>query len=79
MNIERRKTFASDLRRRRLTPRDKAVLFDFLNDLTTDPLPAHYREHPLRDVWEGYLECHLDDDWLAIYKRTAGGIIPWVM
>jgi mRNA interferase YafQ len=31
------------------------------------PLPARYREHPLHGNWEGYLECHLEPDWLLIY------------
>ena len=32
------------------------------------PLPAVYREHPLHGNWIGMLECHIESDWLLIYK-----------
>ena len=31
-------------------------------------LPEKYREHPLHNNWEGYLECHLESDWILVYK-----------
>jgi mRNA interferase YafQ len=32
------------------------------------PLPPEYDEHPLHGNYAGMLECHLEDDWLLIYK-----------
>jgi mRNA interferase YafQ len=34
-----------------------------------DPLPARYRDHPLRGKWQGYMECHIEPDWLLVYER----------
>lgn len=31
-------------------------------------LPQKYRDHPLSGVWRSYRECHLEPDWLLIYK-----------
>lgn len=31
-------------------------------------LPARYRDHPLRGIWKGYREAHLEFDWLVIYR-----------
>jgi mRNA interferase YafQ len=31
-------------------------------------LPARYREHPLRNVWRGYWDCHIQPDEVLIYK-----------
>lgn len=31
-------------------------------------LPAEYLEHPLRGGYKGCLECHIEPDWLLIYK-----------
>jgi mRNA interferase YafQ len=32
------------------------------------PLPAEYLEHPLHGTFEGYIECHIEPDWLLVYK-----------
>ncbi|MCB0260977.1 MAG: type II toxin-antitoxin system YafQ family toxin, partial [Calditrichaeota bacterium] len=32
------------------------------------PLPAKYKDHDLRGEWSGYRECHIDNDWLLIYR-----------
>jgi len=36
-----------------------------------EPLDERYRDHPLIGNWKGYRECHLQPDWLLIY-RVAG-------
>lgn len=33
------------------------------------PLPAKYREHSLTGNYKGFLECHVEPDWLLIYER----------
>ena len=33
-----------------------------------NPLPPHYKDHPLAGVWKHHRDCHLDPDWLLIYK-----------
>ena len=32
------------------------------------PLPARYKDHPLTGEWRHYRDCHLEPDWLMIYK-----------
>lgn len=32
------------------------------------PLPERNRDHSLSGDWEGYRECHLEPDWLLIYR-----------
>lgn len=34
------------------------------------PLPAKNRNHNLSGNYSGYQECHLEPDWLLIYKQT---------
>jgi mRNA interferase YafQ len=36
--------------------------------LSAEPLPARYRDHTLSGDWVGHRECHVDPDWLLIYK-----------
>jgi mRNA interferase YafQ len=32
------------------------------------PLPPKYRDHALTGNYRGYRECHIQPDWLLIYK-----------
>lgn len=34
-------------------------------------LPPKNRNHKLRGNYNGYWECHIESDWLLIYKKTA--------
>ena len=40
-----------------------------------EPLDAIHRDHKLIGNWKGRRECHIESDWLLIYKREAGRII----
>lgn len=34
------------------------------------PLPPQNRDHNLIGNYSGYRECHIEPDWLLIYKQT---------
>ena len=34
-------------------------------------LPEKYRDHELVGNWNGHRECHIQPDWLLIYKIEA--------
>ncbi len=31
-------------------------------------LPASARSHPLRGAWQSYWDCHIEPDWVSIYR-----------
>ena len=33
-----------------------------------ETLPAVYKDHALSGDWSGYRECHIQPDWLLIYR-----------
>ncbi len=35
------------------------------------PLPAKNRDHNLSGNYSGYRECHIEPDWLLIYKQDG--------
>jgi mRNA interferase YafQ len=35
-----------------------------------EPLPPSNSAHPLKGEWKGYWDCHIEPDWLLIYKVT---------
>jgi len=62
-------TFKKDIKR--LQKRGKnmeklKVVIDKL--LTNQPLENKYKDHALTGNWRGYKDCHIEPDWLLIYK-----------
>jgi mRNA interferase YafQ len=31
-------------------------------------LPPRYKDHPLSGEWEHHRDCHIEPDWLLVYK-----------
>ena len=40
-----------------------------------EPLPEKYKDHSLVSNWAGYRECHIQGDWLLIYKYQNDELI----
>ena len=34
------------------------------------PIPLKHRNHKLKGEYIGYWECHIEPDWLLIYKKN---------
>lgn len=47
-------------------PENLQVVLDLL--VREQPLPPKYCDHPLAGNYRGYRECHIQPDWLLIYK-----------
>ena len=48
---------------------DMRKIFTVMVDLQNEiPLQPKHREHVLQGCYKGFLECHLEPDWLLIYK-----------
>lgn len=68
--------FNRDLKRVRKRGKDPEKFKTLINLLVADvPLPSHYRDHALVGNYVGRRECHLEPDWLLIYKLTETEII----
>jgi len=33
-----------------------------------EPLPPRYKDHPLSGEWKHYRDCHIEPNWLLLYK-----------
>jgi len=40
-----------------------------------EPLPKKYRDHALIGNYAGHRECHIQPDWLLIYKKEVNTVI----
>jgi len=53
---------------RRNLPEEK--LNEVIKLLATDqPLPAANKDHALRGEFQGFRECHIQPDWLLMYRK----------
>lgn len=41
--------------------------------LRGEPLPSRLRDHQLAGEMKGYRECHLEPDWLLVYRLSPDG------
>lgn len=39
------------------------------------PLPDEYRDHQLSGNWRAYRECHIQPDWLLIYRIESNLLV----
>ncbi|MEZ4706431.1 MAG: type II toxin-antitoxin system YafQ family toxin [Caldilineaceae bacterium] len=70
------KQFERDLRRMRRRGKEVDKLKLIMNWLIEEqPLEARYRDHLLSGNWRGRRECHIEPDWLLIYKLQKDEII----
>jgi mRNA interferase YafQ len=40
-----------------------------------ETLPQSNKDHNLRGVYSGYRECHIEPDWLLIYRYTDNELL----
>ena len=76
LKIIQRKKFEKEAKKAKKRGRDmkklKAIIIELINN---KPLSPKNRNHKLQGEFEGYWECHIEPDWLLIYKKTSSEII----
>lgn len=67
--------FRRDVKRLEKRGKDMAKLRGLLSLLIAGtPLPARYKDHPLKGTWKGYRDAHVEPDWLVIYRTVEDQI-----
>jgi addiction module toxin, RelE/StbE family len=61
--------FIRDYKKQIKRHKDPALL-DEIVELLLDgiPLPEKNRDHALSGEWQGFRECHIEPDWLLVYR-----------
>ncbi|GHU40129.1 addiction module toxin, RelE/StbE family [Spirochaetia bacterium] len=58
-----------DIKRCKKRGYDLTKLTDVINLLCgREPLPEKFLDHPLSGDWADFRECHIENDWLLIYR-----------
>jgi mRNA interferase YafQ len=61
--------FRRDVKLAQKRGRDVAKLREvILLRIEGSPLPPRFRDHPLGGDWKRYRDCHIEPDWLLIYR-----------
>lgn len=75
-NPLRTSRFKKDVELARKRGKDLVKLRDVMEKLVAEErLDANYRDHPLMGNYIGRRECHIESDWLLIYKLDSADII----
>ena len=70
------KQFANDLKRMQKRGRSPGKIKNVIRKLLREqPLDPIYKEHKLIGNFKGRRECHIEPDWLLIYKIIDSEII----
>lgn len=68
--------FKKDLKRVKRQGKNMTLLKQIITTLANDqPLPKRYRDHALLGNYIGTRECHLQPDWLFIYRYEAENLL----
>ena len=68
--------FKKDLK----TAKKRGYNLDLLDEVVTklsnmQPLEAKNRDHELSGIYKGFRECHIQPDWLLIYRVNNNDLI----
>lgn len=61
--------FERDVNRLRKRGKNMSRLFEVIEILCQRrPLESRHRDHALTGDWKGYRDCHIEPDWVLIYR-----------
>ena len=64
--------FKRDFKKAESRGKDMAKLVEPMELITMElPLPASYKDHPLKGEYNDYRELHIEPDWLLIYRYVG--------
>ena len=77
MKTPKRSTqFKRDIKLAKKRGKDLSKIEKILSDLIdSKPLSPKHRDHPLKGEYKDRRECHIESDWLLIYKDEEDSIV----
>ncbi|MEM9480382.1 MAG: type II toxin-antitoxin system YafQ family toxin [Verrucomicrobiota bacterium] len=76
MTLTQTSQFKKDVKRQRKRGKDVSKLKEVIEALVSgSELPERFRDHALAGNWKGWRDCHVEPDWLLIYKTADEELI----
>jgi mRNA interferase YafQ len=67
--------FKRDYKRIKKQNKDLDKLKTVIDILATgNKLPEKYRDHRLSGIWKDHRDCHVEPDWILIYRLTSDSL-----
>ena len=71
MKITQTNQFKKDMKRQQKRGKNLGKIKQVIELLVAElPLPPKHRDHGLTGNWSGWRDCHIEPDWLLIYKLS---------
>jgi len=68
--------FKKDLKLMKKRRKDMDKIFEIIALLIWDePLPERCREHKLSGDYEGLTDCHIEGDWVMLYRKSDEKVV----
>jgi mRNA interferase YafQ len=72
MKIGQTSQFKRDIKKQKKRGKDLAKIKAVIEQLLTgQSLPPRYKDHPLAGNWIGRRDCHIEPDWILIYRLST--------
>lgn len=69
MKLSQTSQFKKDIKKQIKKGKKPAKITEAINLLIKGlPLPMEYKDHPLKGNWVGRRDCHIEADWILIYR-----------
>jgi len=76
LNIFYTNQFKKDYKRIKKQNKDLIKLQDVIEKLADGKrLEQKYKDHQLSIIWKNYRDCHIEPDWILIYRTTSEELI----
>ena len=76
MKVTQTTQFRKDVKRQRKRGKDLGKLMGVVDLLVSGAdLPERLRDHALTGNWKGWRDCHVEPDWLLIYKLPGDELV----
>lgn len=76
LQIKYKNTFEKDVKLAKKRGKDLEKIKEVIHCLANEQsLPLNYRDHALIGNYVGHRECHIEPNWLLIYKKDSETLI----
>jgi mRNA interferase YafQ len=72
LNLNYTTQFKKDYKRLKKQKKNLSKLRTVIEKLIAGKkLEPYYKDHQLSGIWKGHRDCHIESDWLLVYRITA--------
>ena len=76
MKLSQTSQFKKDIKKQLRKGKDQQKLVEVVELLLSEkPLPEKNKDHPLKGNWQGRRDCHIEPDWVLIYKISKDELL----